>query len=281
MRQHTVLFACLCSTIAIVSAVPLPASNQELDVLQIPLSNGKELDVLTLGTAEELAERNKRTVGLLRDLFPDITKQSGDGASFDLELLNKQLEETIRVARQANAAAAEGAGADAEQKLTSTNEVQTSSVSNDQQTAESKSPAIDDLSLDSNEDAVDIDDRNKRFLAFGGQANVAGGDPGNKGNSGSFLFDIVRLFGGSVQTQTGDQAANAPSSSSDDSTDSNDTEGSRTADGYSEGIPGPVTRLVVLANRGLANLIQDLILRIAATSERLVNFKARLITALI
>lgn len=52
-------------------------------------------------------------------------------------------------------------------------------------------------------------------------------------------------------------------------------------DGYTEGIPGPVTRLFVLANRGLSNLIQDLILRIAQTSERVVNFKARLITSLI
>lgn len=31
-------------------------------------------------------------------------------------------------------------------------------------------------------------------------------------------------------------------------------------DGYTEGIPGPVTRLFVLANRGLSNLVQDLIL---------------------
>lgn len=217
-------------------------------------------------------------------------QQTGDGTSIDLEALNKQLEETIRVARQASAAAAAENTVTAEvddKKLTSTNEVQTSSISNDQQTAESKSPAIDDLNLDSNEDTVDLDDRNKRFLAFGGQAGGAAGANGNSnGNSGNFLFDIVRLFGGSVQTQSGDQAANSPSSSSsdsntDDSTDSNDTDSSRTADGYSEGIPGPVTRLVVLANRGLANLIQDLILRIAATSERLVNFKARLITALI
>ena len=31
-------------------------------------------------------------------------------------------------------------------------------------------------------------------------------------------------------------------------------------DGYTEGIPGPITRLFVIANRGLANLVQDLIL---------------------
>jgi len=48
-----------------------------------------------------------------------------------------------------------------------------------------------------------------------------------------------------------------------------------------EGIPGPITRLLVIANRGIANLIQDLILRLAQTSERIVNFKARLVTALI
>ncbi|XP_050308338.1 uncharacterized protein LOC126744819 isoform X2 [Anthonomus grandis grandis] len=55
----------------------------------------------------------------------------------------------------------------------------------------------------------------------------------------------------------------------------------KSAEGYTEGIPGPITRLFVIANRGLANLVQDLILRLAQTSERLVNFKARLITALI
>jgi hypothetical protein len=31
-------------------------------------------------------------------------------------------------------------------------------------------------------------------------------------------------------------------------------------DGYQAGIPGPITRLFVIANRGIANLMQDLIL---------------------
>ena len=31
-------------------------------------------------------------------------------------------------------------------------------------------------------------------------------------------------------------------------------------DGYQTGIPGPITRLFVIANRGVANLMQDLIL---------------------
>ncbi|XP_021919098.1 uncharacterized protein LOC110829565 isoform X3 [Zootermopsis nevadensis] len=52
-------------------------------------------------------------------------------------------------------------------------------------------------------------------------------------------------------------------------------------DGYQAGIPGPITRLFIIANRGIANLVQDLILRLAQTSERIVNFKARLITAII
>jgi hypothetical protein len=31
-------------------------------------------------------------------------------------------------------------------------------------------------------------------------------------------------------------------------------------DGYQAGIPGPITRLFIIANRGIANLMQDLIL---------------------
>ncbi|KAF6200401.1 hypothetical protein GE061_006704 [Apolygus lucorum] len=50
---------------------------------------------------------------------------------------------------------------------------------------------------------------------------------------------------------------------------------------YGVGVPGPLTRLFVVANRGVASLIQDLILRLAQTSERIVNFKARLITSII
>lgn len=39
----------------------------------------QELDVLTLGSNDQeqlIAERNKRTIGLLRELFPDLTKVS-------------------------------------------------------------------------------------------------------------------------------------------------------------------------------------------------------------
>ncbi|XP_066589189.1 uncharacterized protein [Prorops nasuta] len=61
----------------------------------------------------------------------------------------------------------------------------------------------------------------------------------------------------------------------------NSSASSGRTDGTQEAVPGPITRLFVIANRGISNLIQDLILRLAATSERIVNFKARLITSII
>ncbi|XP_032308134.1 uncharacterized protein LOC6501922 isoform X2 [Drosophila ananassae] len=328
-----VLASVLC--LVTISAVPLPspAGNQELDVLQIPLANGKEIDVLTLGAKDQeqmIADRNKRTIGLLRELFPDITKNGASDTQIDLSAINKQLEETIRVARQvkeAEAAAAavaslspssssSGSSLEVAQvpiplksnepiQLSFNNELSGSRASsasstlstNDLQLSESKSPAIDELTLDSAEETAELDDRNKRFLSFGGaglaggSSGGAGGAPGGNalgaGGSGNFLLDVVRLFSGSVQTQQGDEAANsvggggvsASASLGGDADADGDT--TRNADGYTEGIPGPVTRLVVLANRGLANLVQDLILRVAATSEKFVNFKAKLITALI
>ncbi|XP_015042250.1 keratin, type I cytoskeletal 10 isoform X2 [Drosophila miranda] len=344
MRQPSrqqILALALCSAVCLISAVPVPqpAGNQELDVLQIPLANGKEIDVLTLGAKDQeqlIADRNKRTIGLLRELFPDITKNGATDTQIDLSAINKQLEETIRVARQvkeAEAAAAASQSSPVAQapiplksnepiQLSFNNELPTLSTSsgtsssssptaslsdvkalstNDLQQSESKSPAIDELTLDSAEETAELDDRNKRFLNFGG-AGLAGGSSGNgaggspsgnslgAGGSGNFLLDVVRLFSGSVQTQQGDEAANSvggggasSSGLGGGSLGSDDTDGdsTRNADGYTEGIPGPVTRLVVLANRGLANLVQDLILRVAATSEKFVNFKAKLITALI
>ncbi|KAH8323918.1 hypothetical protein KR067_012781 [Drosophila pandora] len=89
-----VLASVLC--LVTVSAVPLPspAGNQELDVLQIPLANGKEIDVLTLGAKDQeqmIADRNKRTIGLLRELFPDITKEIDS-------IVNRIIAQVIRVA---------------------------------------------------------------------------------------------------------------------------------------------------------------------------------------
>ncbi|XP_052900453.1 uncharacterized protein LOC128306863 [Anopheles moucheti] len=113
--------------------------------------------------------------------------------------------------------------------------------SNDQNTAESSanSSSLDELTLDSE---GNDEDRNKRFLSFGGSSGGGGG-------SGNFLFDIIRLVSGSSGTEQSDEKAHSP-----------DDHDLGKGDGYTEGIPGPVTRLFVLANRGLSNLIQDLIL---------------------
>ncbi|XP_069697377.1 uncharacterized protein [Periplaneta americana] len=132
-------------------------------------------------------------------------------------------------------------------------------------------------------DAVDgeteEDQRNKRFLNFGASADASGGSSsssgsGSGGGSGNFLFDIIRLIAGSGNTESSDEGKSAEISAGGDAHAVKD-------DGYQAGVPGPITRLLVIANRGLANLMQDLILRLAQTSERIVNFKARLITSII
>ncbi|XP_017769667.1 PREDICTED: papilin-like [Nicrophorus vespilloides] len=148
--------------------------------------------------------------------------------------------------------------------------------SDDQETAASggngPNPS-DDLS---NVDADDAD-RDKRYLPFGGSfgGHASGGHAG--GGSGNFLFDIIRLVAGSGATEESDEKDNSPAGPGGVA----EIDVAKGADGYTEGVPGPITRLFVLANRGLANLVQDLILRLAQTSERIVNFKARLVTALI
>lgn len=134
----------------------------------------------------------------------------------------------------------------------------------DQELAESAPEPQEDLS---NVDTESDSDRGKRFLPFGGD--------GHGGGSGNFLFDVIRLVAGSGATEDGTDSGHAGVGGVAE------IDIAKGADGYTEGIPGPITRLFVIANRGIANLVQDLILRLAQTSERLVNFKARLITALI
>lgn len=72
---------------------------------------------------------------------------------------------------------------------------------------------------------------------------------------------------GSGASEHGDAVANAPAVEADVG---------KGADGYTEGIPGPITRLFVIANRGIANLIQDLIL-VCAKNQRSIRtiFKPR------
>lgn len=60
-------------TICLANAVPLP--KESIDLVQIPLKNDKELDVLTLAEGDgTINERNKRTIGILRELFPQLSK---------------------------------------------------------------------------------------------------------------------------------------------------------------------------------------------------------------
>ncbi|CAH0746942.1 unnamed protein product [Bemisia tabaci] len=174
----------------------------------------------------------------------------------------------------------------AESKTSEVKVRKTRQTSDDSKTGESSSAATDtDKDLDTNETSsnddtnADVDDneeapteddgRNKRFLF-----NLGGGG-GSGGGSGNFLFDIIRLVAGSGTTQDKDEQENAPLDSG------SAAQSVPKEDGYSAGVPGPLTRLFVIANRGIANLIQDLILRLAQTSERIVNFKARLITSII
>lgn len=110
----------------------------------------------------------------------------------DAVSINDELLDTVRIARQTD---------------DSGNAVEIKEQA-DQQTAESKSPAIDELSLDN---ADDDENRNKRwdqlpppqkkylniflkyffrFLHFGFGGDKSGGSGGGSGN---FLFDIIRV----------------------------------------------------------------------------------------
>ncbi|KAL4127286.1 hypothetical protein QTP88_011463 [Uroleucon formosanum] len=122
------------------------------------------------------------------------------------------------------------------------------------------------------ETVADEDPRNKRFLF-----NLRGGASGGSGN---FLFDLIRLVAGSGANQDRDESADSVPAEAGEAQEVHADVNAK-EDGYNVGVPGPLTRIFVIANRGVANLIQDLILRLAQTTERIVNFKARLITSLI
>nr|ADR66776.1 RE29457p [Drosophila melanogaster] len=120
-RQHIMALLILGSAACHISAVPLPQpanGNSELDVLQIPLANGKEIDVLTLGAKDQeslIADRNKRTIGLLRELFPDITMQIDEQANRIISKLLRTLGPTVLcTAIQGNTANAARTGFDAD-----------------------------------------------------------------------------------------------------------------------------------------------------------------------
>lgn len=55
-------------------------------------------------------------------------------------------------------------------------------------------------------------------------------------------------------------AGSGTSESADEAANSADGDGKAIDPTYQEAIPGPITRLFVIANRGISNLVQDLIL---------------------
>ncbi|XP_015432055.1 PREDICTED: uncharacterized protein LOC107188293 [Dufourea novaeangliae] len=283
-----ILVAVLC--MALVNSHPVPEGER---------LRSEALDRLMVVEADnETALRSKRTIGILRELFPEASQD-----------VNPEAED------RANEVAAESQN----------NEVKVQFA--DEQPSDEAAPLtpLDEV------EAEDDENRNKRFLnfGFGGAAGTSGGSGAGSGN---FLFDIIRqaadgaarAAGTVYRVVAGTQSlglglsasrdlgpapqdaapAAAPAGSSATAGSSSNTQaasgagnlpplvagsgGQASAGGIAgkteevaEAVPGPVTRLFVIANRGISNLIQDLILRLAATSERIVNFKARLITSII
>ncbi|XP_012524057.1 uncharacterized protein LOC105829602 isoform X2 [Monomorium pharaonis] len=211
------LAATLC--LALVSSHPLPEDSG---------LRSEALDRLVMAEADsEAALRSKRTIGILRQLFPEISQDVNPESENRVnEIGSESQNNEVRVQF-----ADEVPSENSPQELTPLDETETDEDEN----------------------------RNKRFLfGLGGGAGGAG--------SGNFLFDIIRLVAGSGSNSLGGSSGSPDHEKSDHE---------------HEAVPGPVTRFFVIANRGLSNLVQDLILRLAATSERFVNFKARLITSII
>lgn len=244
MRSLSLLCACACVLLAVCHAAPAPASHtlDTAETAAIEPQNDKEvIEIINLSNFGQ-SERDKRDINMLRQLFPGLAQEADSDDNALHGSESQNAEVRVKFDSDQDVAASQGG----------------------------PSP-VDETDGD---DA----DRNKRFLPFGGSAGVGGhveaGAGGSAGGSGNFLFDIIRLVAGSGSgsgaSEAGDANANAP-----------EVDVAKGADGYTEGVPGPITRLFVIANRGIANLIQDLILRLAQTSERIVNFKARLVTALI
>ncbi|XP_013186081.1 uncharacterized protein LOC106131514 [Amyelois transitella] len=315
-------------------ANPQPGQDDRPEIIEIiaPAASAQEtLATLNLGApGSELSERNKRTIGILRQLFPTLTQiieqkvqqitsmvlqtfgpvvlraflgnrngggnTGGGGGTVELDddeddddtepvtptttttTEAAKTEETTEARRRKRAlfflpnaiaedqnsllSGAESQQAEVRVAFGEGGQDQQVAASEDQQTAaQTNSASIDEITLDDADNSEE--NRNKRFL-LGNQGASSGG------GSGNFLFDIVRLVAGS-SSGAGDTGAPAEG---DDAT-------AAKGDNLTEGVPGPITRLFIIANRGIANLIQDLILRIAQTSERIVNFKARLITSII
>lgn len=232
---------------------PSPDDEEDEDETEAP-EEGASTTTLAPGASDEAPDSPDST-----DDATTTTTEASDAENSVSE--SKISEVKVRVTREA--------------ENSNTNDDQAADATGDNETDND----LDSTSSTDNEsEGSDENPRNKRLLNF----NLGGGGGGSGGGSGNFLFDIIRLVAGSGTTQEKDEAENAPVDDSTGGGDSGtDLTSGKSDDGYSAGVPGPLTRLFVIANRGISNLMQDLILRLAQTSERIVNFKARLITSII
>lgn len=85
LLQVTVVIAC--SALAVMAIpvpepdpnpapAPAPEPKTDIELMKIPLEGDQELDVITLVDSgdQKINERNKRTIGILRELFPTISQ---------------------------------------------------------------------------------------------------------------------------------------------------------------------------------------------------------------
>lgn len=82
MKSLLLVTAVICSALVAVRANPVPEARPnpepktDIELMKIPLEGDKELDVITLVDSgdQKINERNKRTIGILRELFPTISQ---------------------------------------------------------------------------------------------------------------------------------------------------------------------------------------------------------------
>ncbi|XP_046394613.1 glycine-rich protein 1-like isoform X2 [Ischnura elegans] len=275
LRSRAPLLLALACFVAAALSSPVPHEGGAPDAVR------DTVETLAWDTpSHDRGERDKRTIGFLRTLFPGISEPSDEENFAGSESRVNEVRVPFESSRYE----------------TEEEEDQAAAATGDDE--QSENAAAEDSAAAASDDNAD---RDKRFLFFGGNGDGSGGSGGSAGGSGNFLFDIIRLITGSGSAEGG--SSDSSSSSGGDGgayagfTASVGADGGAAGaaagagasapspsdpnDGYTSGIPGPLTRLFIIANRGISNLLQDLILRLSQTSERIVNFKARLITALI
>ncbi|CAH1388917.1 unnamed protein product [Nezara viridula] len=290
--------------------------------------------------------REKRTIGILRDLFPNFSQiidrkiqmltriifrivgrlvlQGGGGGgggggddddrkisitlpTYPPDQLDDEDEDEDATATPVDGSTDPTTNADSENTVNDNRKREVRSKRSPDEQAEEEEEDLEpdatgdnevasDNEAESDGEAVDEEDpRNKRFLNFnlGASGDAAGGSGGGSGN---FLFDIIRrsadraarMAGTVFRVLAGTDNAGLPTYDHQRSlvagsgnTQGGDASHAAVEEAKEELVPGPLTRLFVVANKGVAALIQDLILRLAQTSERIVNFKAKLITSII